>query len=123
MDAANWVYQFAILSFLVSLISSPFQSIIIAHEKMDIYAYMSILDVVLKLLIVYVLVMFSFDKLKLYAVLMFIVTLTNGLIYYILGRRKYKETRFMFVWDKKGFRSIFSYSLWILVGTFSFPKI
>lgn len=120
MDAANWVYQFAILSFLISLISSPFQSIIIAHEKMDIYAYMSILDVVLKLLIVYVLVMFSFDKLKLYAVLMFIVTLINGLIYYIIGRRKYKETRFLLVWDKQGFRSIFSYSLWILVGTFSY---
>ncbi len=120
MDAANWVYQFAIISFLVSLISNPFQSMIIANEKMNIYAYMSILDVVLKLAIVYLLVVFSFDKLKLYAILMFAVTLINRMIYVTISRRKFKETKFELVWDKQGFKSIFSYSTWILVGSFSF---
>lgn len=120
MDAANWVYQFAIVSFLVSLISNPFQSMIIANEKMNIYAYMSILDVIIKLAIVYLLVVFSFDKLKLYAVFMFSVTLINRMIYVIISRHKFKETKFELVWDKQGFKSIFGYSTWTLVGSFSF---
>ena len=120
MEAANWVYQFAILSFLFSLVSSPFQSIIIAHERMNIYAYMSILDVILKLAIVYILVVFSVDKLKLYAVLMFAATLINRLIYVLISRKSFKETRLSLIWDKKGFKSIFGYSSWILVGSFSF---
>lgn len=119
MVAANWVYQFAILSVLVSLMTSPFQSIIIAHERMQIYAYLSILDVVLKLLIVYILVLFSFDKLQLYAVLMFLASLIVGLVYLLYSKRRFKETHFIWVWDKIGFRSIFSYSLWIMVGSFS----
>lgn len=120
MAAANWVYQFAILSFLVSLISSPYQSIIIAHERMNIYAYMSILDVFLKLVIVYLLVFFPVDKLKLYAVLIFCITLFNRLIYFVISRRKFEETKFALVWDKEKLRSIFSYSTWIMIGSFSF---
>lgn len=120
MEAANCVYQFAILSFMVSLISSPFQSIIIANEKMNIYAYMSILDVVFKLAIVYLLVIFPVDKLKLYAILLFAVTLINRVIYVIISRHQFKETKFELIWDKQGFKSIFGYSIWILVGSFSF---
>lgn len=120
MEAANWVYQFVILAFLVSLFRTPYESILIADEKMKIYAYMSILDVILKLLIVYLLVIFSVDKLKLYSVLMFFVTLINALIYVFIGRYKYKETRFDFVWDKERFNLIFGYSSWTLVGSFSF---
>lgn len=119
MAAANWVYQFAIFSVLVSLMTSPFQSIIIAHERMNIYAYLSILDVILKLLIVYILVLFSFDKLQFYSVLMFISSLIVGLVYLIYSKHRFKETRFMWVWDKAGFRSVFGYSLWIMVGSFS----
>lgn len=120
IEAANWVYQFAILSFLISLVSTPFQSIIIANEKMNIYAYMSILDVVLKLAIVYLLVVFSFDKLKLYALLMFLVTLINRIIYVVISRHIFEETKFKLIWDKKVFKSIFGYSTWILIGSFSF---
>lgn len=120
MNAANWVYQFAILSFMVSLIGSPFQSIIVAHEKMNIYAYMSIMDVLLKLAIVYILVVISVDKLKLYSVLMFAVTLINRLIYVFICRHKFEEVQFAFFWDKWAFKSIFKYCTWILVGAFSF---
>ena len=119
MVAANWVYQFAIFSVLVSLMTSPFQSIIIAHERMNIYAYLSILDVILKLLIVYILVLFSFDKLQLYSLLMFISSLIVGLVYLIYSKHRFRETRFMWVWDKGGFQSVFGYSMWIMVGSFS----
>ncbi len=120
MGAANWVYQFAILSFLVSLISNPFQSIIIANERMNIYAYMSILDVVLKLAIVYLLLCFSFDKLKLYAILMFLVTVINRCIYVIISKKMFKETKIELVWDFQGFKTVLNYSTWILVGSFSY---
>ena len=69
MVAANWVYQCAILSFMVTVMSVPYNASIIAHERMGAFAYISILEVSLKLLIVFVLQWLTFDKLKLYAVL------------------------------------------------------
>ena len=70
-DAAMWVYQFSIASMAISIMSVPFNASIISHEKMSAFAYISILDVTLKLLIVYLLVVIPFDKLKVYAVLLF----------------------------------------------------
>ena len=64
IGAANWVLQCSILTFMVNLISVPYNAAIIAHERMQAFAYISIIEVVLKLLIVYILVIFSFDKLK-----------------------------------------------------------
>ena len=72
--AANWVYQFSILSFMVTILSVPYNAIIIANERMKVYAYVSIIEVILKLIILYILVWFGFDKLKLYAILVFFVS-------------------------------------------------
>ena len=66
--AAFWVYQFSIISFVLSVISVPYNASIIAHEKMSAFAYISIVDAVLKLLIVYLLLVISYDKLIVYAV-------------------------------------------------------
>ena len=68
MEAARWVYQFSILSFMMAMFSVPYNAAIIAHERMKIYAYVSIVEVSLKLMIVYLLLVFPYDKLKLYAV-------------------------------------------------------
>ena len=68
--AANWVYQCSLASFIVVLISAPYNAVIIAHEKMSVYAYFSILEVFLKLLIVYLLVISPWDKLVFYALLL-----------------------------------------------------
>ena len=70
MVAANWVYQCAILSFMLTVVSVPYNASIVAHEHMKAFAYISILDVFLKLLIVYVLVLIPFDKLISYAILL-----------------------------------------------------
>lgn len=116
-EAAMWVFQFALLSFLVTIMTNPFQAMIIAHEKMNLYAYLSILDVTLKLAIVYALLLFDIDKLKLYAVLMFTAcVITNG-VYIIYCRRKYPDTRLMLHINKDMLKSIFSYSSWTLFGT------
>jgi O-antigen/teichoic acid export membrane protein len=116
IEAANWIYQFSILSFLITIMTIPFNAAIIAHENMKVYAYISIVEVVLKLLIVYILVYFSFDKLKLYACLMFLVTCIITFIYRTVCKRKYDECRFRFYWDKKLFYSLMSYSGWNLFG-------
>ncbi len=89
----------------------------IAKEKMSLYAYLSIFDVVSKLLIVYLLLLFDYDKLKIYAVLMFVFSSICCLIYLFYCRIKYSETRFKWAFDKTLFRSVFSYSSWTLFGT------
>lgn len=119
MGAALWVYHFAVLSFMVSVLRVPFNSIIIAHERMKIYAYISILEVLLKLLIVFMLNWITFDKLKLYGVLIFGVTLIIASIYWIYTRKNFVESRFEVVKDKKLYKELISYSGWSLFGNFA----
>lgn len=75
IDATLWVYQSSVLSLVVMVLSVPYNAMIVAHERMNVYAYISVLEVIAKLLIVYLLQVGNLDKLKLYAVLMFIVQL------------------------------------------------
>jgi O-antigen/teichoic acid export membrane protein len=116
MDAANWIYQFSILSFIVTIMTIPYDAAIIAHENMNVYAYMSIIEVLLKLVIVYVLVLFSFDKLKLYACLIFATTCIITFIYRTICKRKYQECSFKFYWDRGLFNTLMRYSGWNLFG-------
>jgi len=116
MDAANWIYQFSILSFIVTIMTIPYNASIIARENMKVYAYVSIVEVLLKLLIVYLLVLFSYDKLKLYGVLIFAVTCIVTLIYRMVCIRKYKECRYRFYWEKDLFKTLISFSSWNLFG-------
>ena len=68
MVAANWVFQCAILTFVLNLLSVPYNAAIIAHEKMSAFAYISVVEVTLKLIIVYMLMISPFDRLETYAV-------------------------------------------------------
>lgn len=116
IEAANWIYQFSIFSFIVTIMTIPYNAAIIAHENMAVYAYISIVEVVVKLVIVYLLVLFSFDKLKLYGGLMFITTCIITLIYRTICKRKYNESHYQFHWDKGLFKALISYSGWNLFG-------
>ena len=73
--AANWVYQFSIITFLINLISIPYNATIIAHERMNMFAYVSIIEVVLKLLIVYLIMVIPNDKLIFYSFLLVLISL------------------------------------------------
>lgn len=115
-NAAFWVFQFTIFGFMASLIQVPFQSCIIAHEKMSIYAYMGIYDAVMKLLLVFLLSVISYDKLIMYAILVFAVNLSSVLIYNFYSRHHFDESRFSMVWDKGLAREYVSYSGWNLIG-------
>ena len=116
-SAAMWVYQFALLSFVITLLTNPYQALVIAHEKMNLYAYLSILDVTFKLLIVYALLVFDYDKLKVYAVLVFVSQLVINFMYILYCKVKYKETKLVWRVDKSMFKTVFSYSSWTLFGT------
>lgn len=91
MYAANWVFQLSILTFIINLISVPYNAAIIAHEKMSAFAYISILEVVAKLVIVYMLLWSPFDKLIFYAILMASVALIIRFVYGYYCKRHFEE--------------------------------
>jgi O-antigen/teichoic acid export membrane protein len=116
MNAANWVYQFSILSFVVTVFSVPYNAVIIAHERMNVFAYVSVIEVTLKLLIVFSLVWFGYDKLKMYAILIFIVSIVIFSIYRIYCKRNYLETKYRFIWDRTLYNILLNYAGWNLFG-------
>lgn len=117
MEAALWVYHFSVLSFMVTIIQVPYNATIIAHERMSVYAYVSILEVSFKLLIVFMLTWVSYDKLKLFGILNFIVVFVIALIYRIYTRRNFEESKFEIVRDKKLYKTMINYSSWNLFGS------
>lgn len=119
MDAAFWVLQCSIVSTVVMIVSVPYNADIIAHEKMSAFAYISVLEVVLKLAIVYMLVVFSVDKLILYAFLLLGIQLLIRFCYSIYCNRHFKETKYRHVWDKQLFKEMTGFAGWSLFGNLS----
>jgi O-antigen/teichoic acid export membrane protein len=119
IEAARLIYQFAILSFLLTMITTPYMASVIAHENMNVYAYASIIETILKLLIVYILQIIKIDTLKLYGILIFMVTFINTGIYRLYCTRKYKECRLGIYWDYALFKELTVYMGWNLFGTIS----
>lgn len=120
VNAAFWVYQFSILSSIVMIMSVPYNAVIIAHERMNAFAYISVLEVVLKLAVVYLLLVGSFDKLIFYAVLIFVIQLSIRFIYGVYCSHNFEETKFCWIWNKKLFKEMFSFAGWNLWGNCAF---
>lgn len=112
----NWVYQFSILAFITGIIKVPYNALIIAHERMVAYAYLTIIEVVLKLLIVFLLLYVNIEKLTLYSILVFVVSLVITLAYKIYCNKHFQESTYIFYYEKKLYRSLTSYSGWSLFG-------
>lgn len=119
MFAARVVYQFSIFSCMVSVTQVPYNASIISHERMDVFAYVSILDALLKLVIVYLLYFGEFDKLIVYALLLFVVTFIIALIYRFYCVRNYDECRYKFELDKKTIKPLLQFSGWDMYGNLS----
>lgn len=119
MEAANWIYQFSILSCISSLIAMPYNAAIIAHERMNIYAYVGIFEVVLKLLIVYMLFVIPADRLVIYGFLFMLSHFIVTGIYLGYCWKKFMETRYTLYWEKTLFKELISYSGWNLFGSLS----
>ena len=114
--AALYVYQFSILTMFISIVSIPYNAAIVAHEKMSAFAYISILDAILKLATVYLLTIVTFDKLIFYATLLWGISLFDRLIYGIYCERHFAETRIKLIFDKKLFREMTNIAGWSLFG-------
>jgi O-antigen/teichoic acid export membrane protein len=118
-DAVLWVYQTSIASFVFTILTSPYMALIIAHEDMNIYAYVSIIESLLKLCVVLLLDLFAWDKLKLYGSILCIVNFINTAIYRTICIIKYHECKFVFYWNKTLFREIAKFTGWTLSGGIS----
>lgn len=114
--AANWIYQFTVFSFMLNLTRVPYNASLIAYEKMDFYAYLSLLDVALKLGIVYLLYISPVDKLIAYGFLFMCTDLVDNIIYRVYCKRKFTTANYHWIWDKGMFRELFKFSGWSLFG-------
>ena len=117
--AANVVYQLSIISCMLSLTQVPYTACIIAHEKMDVYAYVGIVEVTFKLLLVILLLYVPFaDNLIAYAIILAIWSIGLQIWYRYYCYRRFSESHLMIVKDKTIYKSMLSYSLWDFVGQF-----
>ena len=119
MAAANWVFQFSVLTFAVNLISVPYNASIIAHERMSAFAYISILEVIGKLAIAFLIMISPMDRLIFYSILMCVVALIVRLAYGFYCKRHFEECSYHFIFDKDLLRRMFCYAGWNLIGTSS----
>jgi O-antigen/teichoic acid export membrane protein len=117
VDAAIFVYHFSVLASIITVIQVPYNATIIAHERMNVYAYVSILEVILKLMIVYMLTSVSFDKLKLYGMLYLGVVFIVAIIYRTYVFKNFKESKYVLVKDKILYKNLLGYSGWNMFGT------
>lgn len=115
--AAMYVYQFSIVVFCAHIVRVPYDAIIIAHEKMSMFAYMSILEAVLQLGFVFLLMTLSGDSLIYYSMSIALIALILYISYYIYVRKHYETYRFKFFWEKDYGMKILSFSGWTLLGS------
>ncbi|WP_028904494.1 lipopolysaccharide biosynthesis protein [Prevotella sp. P6B4] len=119
MDAAVWVFHLSVISMVATMTQVPYGACLIAHERMDMYAYTSLIDVFLKLMIVYALTLFDVDKLKLYSTLFFCTSMGMLLFYRWFCATRFEECRVDFKFDKRVFKPILVFSGWQLFANIS----
>lgn len=119
MAAAFWVFQFSVVTFAVNLLSVPYNASIIAHEKMSVFAFLSIIDVTLKLLVAFLIMHEPFDRLVYYALLLMLVSIGNRFIYAFYCRKHFEECTYRLLIDKRTISEMFGFAGWNFIGAFS----
>lgn len=114
--AAIWVLQCSIVAFILNLIRVPYNSLIIAHEKMGVFAYLSIIEAVLKLLIVYILIVIDYDKLIIYAILILCTQIITNGFYYFYCIRNFAECKLVCVFDRGLIKEMSRLASWSFIG-------
>ncbi len=117
--AANWVYQFSIVAFIINLISIPYNAAIIAHEKMSAFAYISIIEVILKLIVAWLILYSPMDKLVIYSALIMCVAIIVRLLYGGYCNKSFEECRYSFIYENAIFKKMFSFAGWNMIGATS----
>lgn len=119
MTAANWVFQFSILTFAINLISAPYNASIIAHERMSAFAYISILEVVGKLVVAYLIMVSPMDRLILYSILICGIALIVRFAYSFYCKKHFSECTYHFIFDKELLKKMFGFAGWNFIGASS----
>ena len=120
VETANYIYHFSVFTFFFTIFTAPFTSAVMAHEDMHIHAYLSILEVSLKLVSVFMLVHIGDNKLILHSELLFSISVFQFLVYAWICIKKYKECQlYKFYWDRGLFKEIVDFTGWTLFGQFT----
>ncbi|WP_455629946.1 lipopolysaccharide biosynthesis protein [Parabacteroides sp.] len=114
--AANWVFQFSILTFSISLISIPYNAAIISHERMTLFAYISVLEAIGKLLIAYLITVSFGDKLAIYSALICLIAFMSNCVYRVYCKRHFRECHYCFIWDRLLLKQMFGFAGWNFIG-------
>ena len=114
---AIWVFQFALLTIVVSLLTIPSESCVIAYEDMNVYSYVGVMEGIVKLFIAYLITVSPFNKLIFYAILMFLASSLSQSFYILYARLHYIECRIQRIWDVKLLKQSFSFISWNILGT------
>lgn len=117
--AANVVYQLSIISFLFHIVSVPYLALVIAHEKMNVFAYIGILEAFGRLAIVFILMMLTYDKLIIYGILILLLSIGTSMSYIIYCWRHYPESKYSWYWNLDEIKELLGFSGWHFLGTFS----
>lgn len=118
-EAAQWLFQFSVLSFVLVIMQVPFNAAIMAHERMNYYAFIGILDAILKLIIVLLIPFADCDLLILYSALIAGVSLLDFILAYVYAKKNFEEIGIKPLFEKGLFKSMLSFSGWNIFGTFS----
>lgn len=117
--AANWVLQFALVTFVLNLWSTPYNAALIAHEKMAAFAYIGIFEGVANLIIAFMVMCSPFDRLIVYGALICLIALITRMIYNGYCKKHFDECIFNWTFDYKLFREMFSFAGWNFIGSIS----
>jgi O-antigen/teichoic acid export membrane protein len=117
--AANVVYQLSVISFLFQIISIPYLALVVAYEKMNVFAYVGILEALGRLVIVFVLTLLTFDKLIIYGILILLLSVGTSMSYIIYCWRHYPESAYRWYLNTKEVKELLGFSGWHFLGTFS----
>lgn len=119
VDASYFVYHCSVISTVILMLTVPFNAIIIAKEKMHAFAYISIVEVSLKLLVVYVLLSINFDKLKVYALMMLAIQCFISLVYQVYCLKSFSEVSYKLIYIPGIFKKMIGFAVWNLIGNIS----
>lgn len=116
LTAAHWVLQCSTIAFAVGLLSVPYNAAIVAHERMDIYAYFSLFDAISRLAIVFSIKYYGGDKLILLAITSLIPALIKRFYYWWFSKKHFEECTYHAIWDKRIFKDMFGFAAWNFIG-------
>lgn len=118
-DAALWVFQLSVISLLFLVIQIPYSSAIMAHECMDYYAVVSVIDAALKLALIFLIPLIQSDNLVIYGIIILFISLVDFFLYYIYAKQRFPEIKIEKKFEKSLFNEILKFSGWNLFGSFS----